>query len=126
MVKNNKHLIIFLLHLIIGSCSSFSLLLPTHHVKHHQNHHPITTTTTILHAKQKKKKKATRNSIGNRTKSASGFGGAAISPCPCGSQNGYMKCCGLLHSSPKAYGNAKAEQVVRARYSAYAKREVCL
>jgi SEC-C motif-containing protein len=35
-----------------------------------------------------------------------------------------MKCCGKLHSDPAAYASATAEQVVRARYSAYAKREV--
>ena len=35
-----------------------------------------------------------------------------------------MKCCGKLHSDPSAYASASAEQVVRARYSAYAKREV--
>lgn len=77
-----------------------------------------------LDAKQKKKKRATRNTVGNRTKSASGFGGAAVEPCPCGSDKGYMKCCGKLHKDSKAYGEATAEQVVRARYSAYAKREI--
>ena len=35
-----------------------------------------------------------------------------------------MKCCGRLHRDVKAYADATAEQVVRARYSAYAKREV--
>jgi len=35
-----------------------------------------------------------------------------------------MKCCGKLHKDAKAYGEAAAEQVVRARYSAYAKREI--
>jgi uncharacterized protein YchJ len=35
-----------------------------------------------------------------------------------------MKCCGRLHKDPKAYADAMPEQVVRARYSAYAKREV--
>ena len=89
---------------------------------------------TQLDAKQtknKKKKRATRNTIGNRTQSSSGFGGASIAPCPCGakgddgSQKVYMKCCGLLHSSADKYASAKAEQVVRARYSAYAKRQVC-
>lgn len=54
----------------------------------------------------------------------SGFGGKATEPCPCGSGLGYMKCCGKLHKDPQAYADATAEQVVRARYSAYAKREV--
>ena len=79
---------------------------------------------TALNAKQKNKKRATRNTVGNRTKSASGFGGAAAEPCPCGSDAGYMKCCGKFHTDPKVFGQAAAEQVVRARYSAYAKREI--
>ncbi len=74
--------------------------------------------------KQKKNKRATRNTVGNRTKSSSGFGGAAVEACPCGSSLGYMKCCGKLHKESKAYGEATPEQVVRARYSAYAKREI--
>lgn len=78
----------------------------------------------LLQAKQKKKKRATRNTVGNRTKSSSGFGGAAVEECPCGSGLGYMKCCGRIHSDSRAYGNASAEEVVRARYSAYAKREI--
>lgn len=35
-----------------------------------------------------------------------------------------MKCCGKLHKDAKSYASATAEHVVRARYSAYAKREV--
>jgi hypothetical protein len=81
-------------------------------------------THTLLNAKQKKKKRATRNTVGNRTKSSSGFGGAAIEVCPCGSGAGYMKCCGKIHKDGSAYGKATAEEVVRARYSAYAKREI--
>ena len=76
---------------------------------------------TTIYAKKtaaKKKKKKGKNS------STSGFGGAAAEDCPCGSGLGYMKCCGKLHKDSKAYANANAEQVVRARYSAYAKREV--
>ena len=78
-------------------------------------------TYTTIYAKKttaKKKKKKGKNS------STSGFGGAAAEGCPCGSGLGYMKCCGKLHKDSKVYGNATAEQVVRARYSAYAKREV--
>lgn len=37
-----------------------------------------------------------------------------------------MKCCGKLHTDETAYAAATAEQVVRARYSAYAKRVVSL
>ena len=35
-----------------------------------------------------------------------------------------MKCCGRLHSDPAVFAAATAEEVVRARYSAYSKREV--
>jgi hypothetical protein len=59
-----------------------------------------------------------------KTRSVSGFGGAAVQECPCGSSLGYMKCCGKIHRDPKAFAMATAEQVVRARYSAYALREV--
>lgn len=122
-----------LLHLIVGS-SAFTLPVS----------HTISTTgstcssnvfrnqiLTRLNAKTKKKKRATRNTIGNRTQSTSGFGGASVAPCPCGakdndgSQKSYMKCCGLLHTSADKYASARAEEVVRARYSAYAKRQVC-
>jgi hypothetical protein len=119
IMTTNKCLVVLLLHLFVALSFSFTTT-PR-----------ISTTTTstnlsILYAKQvkRRKKRATRNTIGNRTQSSSGFGGASIAPCPCGSQNGYMKCCGVLHSNAKAYGAATAEQVVRARYSAYAKREV--
>lgn len=79
--------------------------------------------TTSLEAKQQKKR-ASRNTVGNRTQTSTGFGGAAVSPCPCGSGLGYMKCCGVIHKDPKAFSMATPEQVVRARYSAYAKREI--
>ena len=86
---------------------------------------PLHFKTKPLFAKQKKStKRATRTSVRNRTKSSSGFGGAATEPCPCGSQIGYMKCCGKIHKDATAYSKARAEEVVRARYSAYAKREV--
>jgi SEC-C motif domain protein len=63
----------------------------------------------------------TKNNFGT---TSMGFGGAAIQPCPCGSKIPYNKCCGLIHSDPAVYAQASAEQVVRARYSAYAKRVV--
>ena len=88
---------------------------------------PTINSSTNLCAKKQKKKtsnRATRNKMGKRTASASGFGGAAVEPCPCGSGLGYMKCCGKIHKDPDAYAAATPEQVVRARYSAYAKREV--
>ena len=52
--------------------------------------------------------------------SPSGFGGAAISDCPCGSGLSFVRCCDIIHSSSAAYANATAAQVVRARYSAFA------
>lgn len=74
-----------------------------------------------LNAKKSKQKKQSNKGA---TQSTSGFGGAATTPCPCGSGLGYMKCCGKLHKDAEAYADATPEQVVRARYSAYAKREV--
>lgn len=56
--------------------------------------------------------------------STSGFGGAAAESCPCGSGDGYMKCCGKLHKNIFAFQKGTPEQVVRARYTAYAKREI--
>jgi len=35
-----------------------------------------------------------------------------------------MKCCGKIHKDGDAFAQATPEQVVRARYSAYAKREI--
>lgn len=75
---------------------------------------------TILEAK--KTVKSTKAKV--TSSPSSGFGGAAVKFCPCGSGISYMKCCGKLHSDENVYATATAEQVVRARYSAYAKREV--
>lgn len=81
-------------------------------------------TSLPLYAKKSSKKKKTGSNKKNKYASTSGFGGAATAPCPCGSGAGYVKCCGRLHKDAKAFSDATAEQVVRARYSAYAKREV--
>lgn len=44
-----------------------------------------------------------------------------LTPCPCGNEAGYARCCGLLHNGGVA---ATAEQLMRSRYSAYVlKRE---
>jgi SEC-C motif-containing protein len=44
-----------------------------------------------------------------------------LTPCPCGNDAGYARCCGLLHEGGVA---ATAEQLMRSRYSAYVlKRE---
>ncbi|MBU6246323.1 MAG: hypothetical protein KGN77_01090 [Xanthomonadaceae bacterium] len=39
-----------------------------------------------------------------------------MTPCPCGNTAGYTQCCGPLHDGAVA---ATAEQLMRARYSAY-------
>jgi hypothetical protein len=70
------------------------------------------------------KKKNTKKNKSRIKAPTAGFGAAATDPCPCGSSLGYMKCCGRLHTNEDAYASASAEQVVRARYSAYAKRVV--
>jgi SEC-C motif domain protein len=56
--------------------------------------------------------------------SLTGFGGAAAEPCSCGSDAPYSKCCGRLHRDPQAFATARPSEVVRARYTAYAKRVV--
>ena len=44
-----------------------------------------------------------------------------LTPCPCGNDAGYARCCGLLHEGAVA---TTAEQLMRSRYSAYVlKRE---
>lgn len=66
--------------------------------------------------KNRKQKPSAQNSMG--------FGGVAVEPCACGSGEAYKDCCGLIHGNPETYSSANASQVVRARYSAYAKRVV--
>ena len=121
------HLIIFFILACFSAFLVESFQPCTSQTKISTNHLYIKSTKlrsfqTALYAK--KKKRATRTSIGNRTKSASGFGGAATEPCPCGSKLGYMKCCGRLHKNEDEYAKASAKEVVLARYTAYAKREV--
>ena len=79
---------------------------------------------TTLSAKKGASKKKKVRGVGNRQRSTSGFGGAAVEDCPCGSGLEYMKCCGIIHKNADAFANATPEQIVRARYSAYAKREI--
>ncbi len=79
---------------------------------------------SILYAKKTSKQKISGSKVKGKSSSTSGFGGAATEDCPCGSGLVYIKCCGKLHKDAKAYADATAEQVVRARYSVYAKREV--
>ncbi|MEN6475578.1 MAG: YchJ family protein [Syntrophaceae bacterium] len=44
-----------------------------------------------------------------------------MSECPCGSNKPYSECCEPLHKGARAL---RAEQLIRARYSAYAKMEL--
>jgi hypothetical protein len=77
------------------------------------------TSTTCLFIGKNKSKSSPKTKP-----TSSGFGGAAIEDCPCGSTLAYAKCCGRLHTDVNAFKTATAEAVVRARYSAYAKRQV--
>jgi len=79
-----------------------------------------TSSSTVLEAtaKNKKKKKGQKP-----TASSSSFGGASMAPCPCGSTETYNTCCATLHRSVDRYKQATAEQVVRARYAAFAQKQ---
>ena len=69
------------------------------------------------------KKNTAKSKAGGSGGGGGGFGVAALEPCPCGSSESYSRCCGKLHKDVNAYKSAKAEQVARARYSAYAKKQ---
>ena len=74
---------------------------------------------------KKKKKKKNRSGSGSgsgTTSTVSSFGGAAMELCPCGVGETYSSCCGKVHKDISTFKSAAAEQVVRARYSAYAKK----
>jgi len=76
---------------------------------------------SVLAAKKKSSRRKPKGTGG----STSGFGGAAVEPCPCGSDLPYNKCCGRIHKDLLgAYPKASPSDVVRARYSAYSKRVV--
>ena len=77
--------------------------------------------TRLLAAK--KKSSNTKKASSGTSGGGAGFGGAAMEPCPCGSGQSYARCCGRLHKDINAYKLATASQVVRARYSAYAKKQ---
>lgn len=86
------------------------------------NPHYASTTTSLFAAKKKKKKRPGSTSS-NANNASGGFGGAALETCPCGSGETYGNCCGKLHRDSNAFKAATPEQVVRARYSAYAKKQ---
>lgn len=73
-----------------------------------------------LFAAKKKSKKSRASSTGG------GFGGASMEPCPCGSALTYASCCGKIHKDVTAYKSASAADLVKARYSAYAKKLVII
>jgi SEC-C motif domain protein len=90
-------------------------------------HHRFLGSSTALFATKKSSKKPTRKIGGGAAKSSSsltGFGGAAVEPCSCGSNVAYNKCCGRIHRDPHAFATARPSEVVRARYTAYAQRVV--
>jgi hypothetical protein len=107
---------------LVSISSLLLLCLSQHHVAQsfllQPSGQPASTTSCLFAGKNKPKSSS-------KTKpTSSGFGGAAIEDCPCGSTLAYAKCCGRLHTDVNAFKTATAEAVVRARYSAYAKRQV--
>jgi hypothetical protein len=109
---------------ITGSCvvGSVEGFVP---VSHHEAtatvvvSRPIPSYSTTLYATKKKEKKRSSS----RNNSSGGFGGAAMESCPCGSGETYSTCCGKLHRDVNSYRIATPAQIVRARYSAYAKKQ---
>jgi len=79
-----------------------------------------------LNAKKQPTKSKSKGGTSTSTSTNSGIGGfgggAFLEPCPCGSSETYSRCCGKIHKDINAYKSAKAEQIARARYSAYAKK----
>uniref|UniRef100_A0A448Z7K1 YchJ-like middle NTF2-like domain-containing protein n=1 Tax=Pseudo-nitzschia multistriata TaxID=183589 RepID=A0A448Z7K1_9STRA len=77
---------------------------------------------SALFAAKKKKKKGSANNKKSGGVSFGGFGGAAMEQCPCGSGETYSNCCSKVHKNVQNFRKATAEQIVRARYSAYARK----
>ena len=76
-----------------------------------------------LSTKKSKKKKKRRPKAGaNAGTIIGGFGGAAMESCPCGSGETYSSCCSKVHKDVQFFRKASAEQIVRARYSAYSRK----
>ena len=127
-MRNNKLIVLIFVSFLWGHARSFSTTEQQQQRQQQQRHRKVViinnaSTSSFTHlfatkkSSQSKKKKA-------RRPSTSGFGGAAADSCPCGSDKSYMKCCGLLHKKVDEFMKAEPEAVVRARYSAYAKREI--
>ena len=95
--------------------------------------HPFTSSSSlmlprIIHTGGDVTLFATKKKPTNKKKKSTGggFGGASMEPCPCGSDLTYSGCCGKIHKDVTAFKTATAGQIVRARYSAYAKKQVCV
>jgi hypothetical protein len=108
-----KSIFLFLLALLLVLSATSFVLSPRY-----PSSSSWTTSIIALNAKKKPTKK-------NRSPGGGGgFGGAAMEDCPCGSSETYSACCGKVHKDVNAYKSATAEQVVRARYAAYSKKQV--
>jgi len=81
---------------------------------------PTKNSSSAIFAAKKKKKKNRNGGGGGMT--FGGFGGAAMEPCPCGAGGTYSSCCSKVHKDVQFFRKATAEQIVRARYSAYARK----
>jgi SEC-C motif-containing protein len=101
-------------------CKAFDTRSRIIHPSRFSNHWGISSSRQLT---QHFAKKPSRKSAG-RTAPTTGFGGASLESCPCGSSIPYSKCCGTIHRDPAIYATATAEQVVRARYSAFSKRVI--
>ncbi len=75
---------------------------------------------TALFATKKKKKKVGKK--GAAGPAFGGFGGGAMEACPCGSGETYSACCSKIHKNVQNFRKASAQQIVQARYSAYARK----
>mmetsp|Transcript_18071 Transcript_18071/g.44957 ORF Transcript_18071/g.44957 Transcript_18071/m.44957 type:complete len:243 (+) Transcript_18071:150-878(+) len=75
--------------------------------------------SSALFATKKKKKKGGKKQAGP---SFGGFGGGAMETCPCGSGETYSNCCSQIHKNVQNFRKASAQDIVKARYSAYAKK----
>jgi len=90
---------------------------------------PLTAVRSSFSSPRRSSRLSAKRSSGNSKKKtapkvASGFGGAATEKCACGSELSYNKCCGRFHSNPDLVEKATPTEIVRARYTAYAKNLV--
>jgi UPF0225 domain len=107
---------------VIGGVKSFAPVAPPPRLSSRPSTSAVRSSSRLFAAKKTKKKRPHPPSGTNARTGAASFGGAAMGQCPCGSGDTYSGCCGRLHRDGNAFRLATAEQVVRARYSAYAKR----